>query len=267
MSRSEHETNIRAHMDNGVLKTYAALRWTLVGLGLGLVSLPFGAAWFGWFVTEPFPLHNSLSVYYHAGLDCVTHLGVYRNFFVGFLVAISVCLMVYGGTSHRENWLLNIAGVLLIGVALVPTNYFIADLPVTCPESAVDFKASAFLGLDQFDGLTYHNVFAGLFFVFIALTNFYTATDTIKKIRNTLQTSEMTPEIQRHMNRKKRLLRLRWITAAAIMIPWLINSLLGNPLGKQITLWLEVTGILAFCFYWALKSVEILSTAKQKIRP
>jgi hypothetical protein len=61
-------------------------------------------------------LQGSISSYYHAGE------GVVRDIFVGSVIAVSALLIAYKGFSGFENWVLNIAGVALVIVALVPDN-------------------------------------------------------------------------------------------------------------------------------------------------
>lgn len=58
-------------------------------------------------------LQPSISAYYHTPL---------RDLFVGMLFIVGACLFAYQGYTRRENWLLNLAGVLAFCVALVPTG-------------------------------------------------------------------------------------------------------------------------------------------------
>jgi hypothetical protein len=59
------------------------------------------------------PLQNSMSAYYHTEL---------RDVFVGALIGIGFLLFLYKGFSRREDWALNISGILALGIALFPTN-------------------------------------------------------------------------------------------------------------------------------------------------
>ena len=56
---------------------------------------------------------GSISAYYHTSM---------RNYFVATLVALGVFLVLYRGFSRPESWILNVAGVSVIGVAFLPTG-------------------------------------------------------------------------------------------------------------------------------------------------
>ena len=107
-----------------IVKTYNRLR---VGIGLLAVALPLVLV-IGGFVGYGLPLQDSISAYYHAfvpmsqppTLFALAGNGVMRNWFVGMLWGIGVFLLLYKGFGRRENTALNIAGVLLIVVAMVP---------------------------------------------------------------------------------------------------------------------------------------------------
>ena len=237
--------------DKHILHTYFMLRWTMVVLGFALP--PFLVidglnSW--WWLSMPLPVQNSLSAYYHAGfagLECtaLAGAGVYRDLFVGFLSAISICLIVYSGYSCLENWLLNFAGVFLFGVAFFPTGWLHPQLPETC-ENIQPFEASKLFNLP----IPIHTASAVLFFLFITAVTFLTAMNTVKKIED---------------DRKKELWKnvftvARWLMPIAIGLVLLIKLFFGNLIGERLVLWIEWAGIWAFSLYWMLKSIEILTT-------
>jgi hypothetical protein len=87
-------------------RTYKSLRAglaALVFLLLGAVVLR--VIWIGC-------VRGSISAYYYTALQPV---------FVGTLIAVGVCLIVYQGTTYIENILLDVAGFLAFVVAFVPT--------------------------------------------------------------------------------------------------------------------------------------------------
>ena len=90
------------------IKTYRYLRMAMIAmivlLGASLVI--------EWSKTDPHCLQNSISAYYYTPV---------RAIFVGSLITIGVCMVVLKGNTEPEDILLNVAGILAPGVALVPT--------------------------------------------------------------------------------------------------------------------------------------------------
>ena len=95
--------------------TYRRLRRAIGYLGVGLpVTLVILSA-FSFFQTD---LQPSLSHYYYTNL---------REIFTGTLMAVGFFLIRYKGHGNRSFWkndqaLTNIAGIMAIGVALIPVN-------------------------------------------------------------------------------------------------------------------------------------------------
>ena len=102
----------RTHVSN----TYFTLR---LCMGMSALAFPVVLSLGGWIVFD-LAYQPSLSDYYY------TRLG---DVFVGMLIAIGASLTVYAGYSRQEDWLLNLAGVLAVVVALVPP---LRDLPIVC---------------------------------------------------------------------------------------------------------------------------------------
>ncbi|NGY60445.1 hypothetical protein G7043_16065 [Lentzea sp. NEAU-D13] len=69
-------------------------------------------------------IRGSISAYYYTAL---------QPMFVGTLIAVGICLIVYQGTTYIENILLDTAGFLAFIVAFVPT----APGDPRCPESLI----------------------------------------------------------------------------------------------------------------------------------
>jgi uncharacterized membrane protein len=57
--------------------------------------------------------HYSISYFYHVSELC-------RNILVGALWAVGVFLFLFQGLSKKENWILNLAGLAVISVAMNP---------------------------------------------------------------------------------------------------------------------------------------------------
>ena len=235
-------------LDTHIAQTYTVLRlfMSLCGFVLPPLLVIGGLSQFLW-LDAPLPVQNSLSAYYHAGSnECLSLAGVYRDLFVGVLVAISACLVVYAGFGKLENWLLNIAGVCLAGVAFFPMDWPEVPYRASCSASGfAPFPASTLLNINE---LPIHYIAAVCFFIAIVLVNVLTAKDTAKIIKD-----------------KQR--RNRWLkiySVARYMMPMTLGAVLllylvtgDQIIGDRLVLWLEWAGIWAFSGYWLLKSIEI----------
>lgn len=101
--------------------TYRYLRLMMIALpSLLLVATALAFFWLG-------IIETSISAYY---------LGPIRDVFVGVMMAIAACLVVYRGSTPLEDFSLDVAGFFAIFVALVPT-----DLGLTL--AALDTSARA----------------------------------------------------------------------------------------------------------------------------
>lgn len=167
------------NLDQHILRSYSVLRWFMVGFGFVLpLLLVFGGISSWWWLKEALPVQDSLSAYYHAGNPCIPFQGVYRDLFVGLLAAIGFCLVIYTGFGKLENWLLNIAGVSLLGVAYFSTDWPNPAALESCKLTPgfQPFNASLLLGLPA----SIHTLSAVIFFLAITLVNFFTALNTLK---------------------------------------------------------------------------------------
>ena len=237
-------------LDTHILRSYSVLRWFMSGFGFVLPLLLVVGGLLGlWWIPAPLEIQNSLSAYYHAGFPCTAFDGVYRDLFVGILAAISFCLIIYTGFGKLENWLLNIAGVCLAGVAFFPTDWpepqVLSACQVTLGFEA--FTSSKLLGLP----VSIHFASAIAFFITITLVNVFTAMDTVQIIKD--------------QKKKKRWTRIfkyaRFLMPISLGLVLLVRLFTGTSIiGDRIVLWLEWAGIWAFSLYWLLKSIEILST-------
>lgn len=232
------------NLDEHILRSYSVLRWFMVGFGFLLpLLLVVGGINSWWWLKEALPVQDSLSAYYHAGNSCVPLQGVYRDLFVGLLAAIGFCLVIYTGFGKLENWLLNVAGVSLLGVAYFSTDWPNSAALETCrliPDFQ-PYKASLLLGLP----VSIHTFSAVVFFFAITLTNVFTALDTVEIIDDTSNKSFW----------RKVFKVFRFIMPVSLGIVFLLCR--GD---RRLVLWLEWAGIWAFSFYWLLKSIEILGT-------
>ncbi|MFG6094819.1 hypothetical protein SPB21_06195 [Leptothoe sp. ISB3NOV94-8A] len=238
------------HLDTHILRSYSVLRWCMSVFGFILpLLLVIGGLRSWWWLAAPLPVQNSLSAYYHAGSSCTALEGVYRDLFVGILAAIAACCVIYSGFGKLENWLLNIAGICLAGVAFFPTDWPEPQVLASCKDTPgfVDYVPSELLGLP----MSIHFIAAIAFFIAIMVVNIYTAMDTVKIIED----------------EKKRAFWKAIFSVARFLMPISIGLVLllrlatgTSIIGDRLVLWIEWAGIWAFSLYWLLKSIEILGS-------
>ncbi|WPO80894.1 hypothetical protein [Flavobacterium sp. KACC 22761] len=131
--------------------TYRRIRRAIGYLGICLPILLVGFSLIPFFQTS---IQPSISDYYYTNL---------REIFTGILCAVGLFLIRYKGHGNisvlkNDNLLTNIAGVMAIGVALVPTN------PADFSQKIYTLIPSAKTWLGWI-----HYGFAGVFFLILAL--------------------------------------------------------------------------------------------------
>lgn len=227
-------TNIQKQM----MATFLSLR-----VGVGVIGIVFPLLLWGGGEIAGFHRADSMSAYYHANRDCIdpkrpepsapcsaqplpTGRGPMRNWFVGILFVMGVCLYLIKGFSKWENLLLTIAGILALCVALFP-------MPWT------DGKVA---------GFPKHYVSAVTFFVLIAFVCMFCSGKTLQYM----------PKIP---NREKVIARyrLRYRVLAICMAVSPVAAYVFNEFTRRHTLgfWAEAFGIWAFGIYWLVKTKEL----------
>ncbi len=94
---------------NTILLAHVYLR-----IGIGMIALLFPLLlWLGGSIRSHTALQNSMSACYHKSI---------RDLFVGILFALGSFLYLYKGFSRKENYALNCAGVLAVGIAVFPMD-------------------------------------------------------------------------------------------------------------------------------------------------
>ena len=214
---------MKSSLENHVIATYFSLRF-----GVALIAIVFPILlWLGGLFYVGLPLQDSMSAYYHASNDGKSM----RNWFVGILFAVGVVLYLYKGYSNKENYALNMAGVLAIGIAIFPMAW-------NCGDSC--------------DKYSIHGVCAVLFFICIAFVCVFCAKDTLRLIEDeTIRTY----------------FRRLYHTLAAAMILSPVVALVLNILFRQygsLVFYVEAFGIFAFSAYWLTKSKELSMTQAER---
>jgi hypothetical protein len=212
--------------------TYKALRLLLflVGFSLPLILMIGGktsAAHIPWAT-------HSMSAYYHlndmsfeddSGKYIYREpkaLGVMRNWFVGGLFAIGVLLIAYKGIRRFEDWVLNIAGIMAVGVAINPM-----DWPIKNEQT----------------GISLHGFCAVSVFLCIAYVCICRSWDTV--------TEELIPSDAKRKFYKVVYQILGWLMGLLPFFAWASGS------ANHRTFWIEASGVWVFAFYWLVKTVEL----------
>jgi len=231
-----------SQLSNHIITTYMIIR-----KGLGYIALAFPpllAA--GGYALADLQLEGSMSAYYHASPlsqayellhpGCHVHHGegVMRNWFVGLLFAEGIILILYKGFTRMEDYALNIAGAMGMGVALFPMAWG-----------------------DGFKGVQYsvfgipcslHGTCAVALFLCIGYVCIFRAPDTLNLITDD--------------NRRSRYQIIYKILGWAMIASPLTAFTVSVVLRKQnaITFFIELIGIWVFAIYWLFKSREISET-------
>lgn len=221
-----------------VLATYFTLRWGLAAMAVVLPLILWALHRWG-AAKEPL---KSMSHSYWLLESNSWFSG--RAVFVGGLFAIAVGLYLYKGYTKKENLALNLAAVLLIVVALFPT-----ELNCSSDDRPVDPSLPSYC----FPGFNPHGPSAITAFLILGYVVFFRAHDSLTAIRDEATRS--------FFGRAYELSAIGMVAfpVTALALHWLRNEY------STLTFWLEAAGIFAFAIFWALKSLEMRrSFAEQK---
>jgi len=210
-----------------VRNTYFALRIAagLIGLLLPVVLV----GWGHWHNVAASAMTSLSAFYWLSLLPPLDANALLRNWFVGSLIAEGICLVIYKGYGNLENWLLNVAGLAAVVVALNP---------MPCHNVGA-LTAAQCLQQHEETGPVHYGA-AISFFLMIAATIWFCADDTL---------ADVDPK-----------LRARWqlyykAFALAMVAAPLIAFLSVEE--NVRTIWVEVAGVWVFSWYWFAKTYEL----------
>lgn len=220
----------RKQLQQHVLATYFTLRWGLVAIAIALPLVLW--ALHRWGATEE-PLKSMSHSYW---LLETNRWFSGRAVFVGGLFAIAAGLYLYKGYTRKENVALNVAAVLLIVVALFPT-----ELNCSSDDMPIDPSLPSYC----FPGLNPHGPSAIAAFLILGYVVFFRAHDSLTAIRDR--------RTRAFFGRAFELSAIAMVAlpVAALALHWLRHEY------STLTFWLEAAGIFAFAIFWALKSLEM----------
>lgn len=216
-------------LDSHIFKSYVNLR-----TGIAILAIAFPPLLFAIGKMHGVGLQDSMSAYYHAvqksNSDYVIST---RDVFVGILFAIGVFLVLYKGFTSKENWVLNAAGTLAVGIALFPMEW---DCGADCRKISI------------------HGFCAITFFLSIAYVCIYRASDSLRYINND----------PIRMQRYRLIYKLFGFGMIASPFIALLLTLVFLRY-KSYTFFAEAAGIWTFAFYWIVKSRELSKTHIESI--
>jgi len=221
-----------------ILATYLEVR---VGIAIIGIALPLVLSIGGW-LRAHLCLQDSMSAYYHASLNDKSM----RDWFVGSLFVIGVFLYLYKGFSELENWLLNVGGILCVGVALFPMEWSACHMR-NCDGTA-GFPGCLAPANPARHAFSLHGFCAITFFLCLALVCWFCAGDTLPLVKR--------DKTRRWLKGLYRVIAIAMIVSMAGA--YILNTVLQNP---ARTFFVEAFGVWSFGAYWAIKSWELSHTA------
>jgi hypothetical protein len=204
--------------DADTLRRHITASYTHLRLGIGVIALALPLV----LVIGDRELRPSMSDYYYTAM---------RDAFVGAVIAIGVFLYLYKGFSTRENWALNIAGILAVFVAILPTE---------APGEASNVRS------------TVHIASAVIFFLAIAYVCIFRASDTLSLIRDT-------------RDAEKYALTYKLFGIGMIVSPFLALVLAFTIGQSALIFFVETLAVWIFAAFWIVKSVELRRTDAEQL--
>src|SRR5262245_1868655 len=218
---------------NHISDTYFRLRIVMAAMAF---CFPFVLLLVGLFLYN-IPTQDNMSAYYFAfhPETPIEHVFPMRIWFVGFLWAIGLCLIIYKGFSPTEYRLLNLAGLCALGVALLP-----AGPPEYCAGPITqDVIGSCGCANTAF----VHQVLAAGVFACAAYVAAFCSETTLDYVRDRMQP----------------VYRFIYYLLASIMV---VTALIGlvvsfSQVSSKWVFVIETVGFCTFAIYWLVKTVEI----------
>ncbi len=225
-------------LDPQLRRTYL---WLRVAIAAVAFALPLLLSVGGHFTH--IKLQASMSAYYYATHSCPSACppsgtqnicsdptGTFRNEFVGLLFAVGALLLVYKGYTRAEDNALNIAGVLAVGVALIPTHW-------TCGRGSI---------------ITPHGTCAVTFFLMLAFVSAFCSKATVPLLPPN--------------KRKRYLVAYRSLAALMFLSPVIAYGINRLGKGQNFIFFAEAAGVYSFAAYWVVKLFEIDSIGERTAR-
>ena len=206
-----------------------ALSYEILRNGIGVLALAFPIVMLvGGGLDD---VQGSLSAYYHFSPAAPGRYGagIMRDAFVGMLCAIGSFLFFYRGHSLQEDLALNLAGISVVLVAFMPTDWPSIAAPSTTVAGTI------------------HWVSATVFFVMIAYVCIFRARDTLCLTRDA---------------RRRKTFERVYLVLGGLMLLTPAAAAISFDQSGYATLIIEICGIIVFSAFWLVKGYEIRSSLR-----
>ena len=232
----------RQSIKNGQFQSSIADTYFYLRLGMGVIAvlLPL-TLWLGGRFVLSIPPQTSMSAYYHTEM---------RDVFVGALFAAGFALLLYKGFSRSEDWALNLAGVLAVGVAYFPTKAeSILRCHPPCENSCIAYSGILDRTPNALIDSGFHGPCAILFFLAIGYVCAFQSRRTLHLIP-TARTRHIYMWVYRVLGVAMAALPL---SVAALLK---LVSAAGSDCADRTVFWIEAAGVWVFSVFWLLKTLE-----------
>jgi hypothetical protein len=194
-----------------IFEAQATRSYLYLSLGIGLLATAFPILLI---ISGGYSGHDSISSFYHDEMQPS------RDILVGCLCAIGVFLFLFHGLSKKENWLLNVAGVAIIIVALVPSP-----------------------GDTHYGSARIHLAAAIVFFVLIGIVAVFLSKERIQFIRS---------------DATRKVFKTAYTVVGILMIvtPIVVSIIPVIPFKGHAVFLAEWAGTWSFAAYWLIKTAE-----------
>lgn len=232
--------------------TYLSIR-----LGLAILAFTFPIVLWGWgLLVHGLELQPSMSAYFWAaarGTECASF--PMRSIFVGVLVAIGAALYVYKGLTDLENYLLNLAAVCAVAVALVPERLGKDDPYPRVQQLFERCPAIRQWAIGEQPGLPYHYLAAVGLFVLLFIVAWFCAAKSL---------DYLPPDAPWKKERFKSL--YRGIALSMPVVGAIMGFIVWSLRDRQTSavFYLEMFEIWIFAAYWGVKTYEMSLTKLEK---
>lgn len=212
--------------NRSIVLSYKRMRQAIGLIGMTLPLVCFLAGW----LFSAVPLQDSVSAYYYTNV---------RDVFVGILVCVGLFLLAYRGHERIDNIATSFAGLAGMGIAFFP-----------CYIEGKAGPRSGVFAIDSHLSDVLHFVFAGLFFISLALISIFLFT---------LTDGNKAPTPQ-----KKKRNRIYVASGVTMLVCLALFLLLRVAMGgerfdsSQLIFWIEVVMLGAFGVSWLTKGETIL---------
>jgi len=196
--------------------TYYMLRsgMSLIAFALPIVLLIGGNR------TAPDPQPTSISGYYHTAM---------RDVFVGALITLGTFLILYRVYNRLENWLLNVAGLAVIGVGLCPCDR---------DPGSTDGAAHIFMLAPV------HGICAAVAFGCLAVVAIFLGRDTVPQLPQRARARYTTI----------------YIVLGVAMVTAPVTTMILAHRSATSLFWVESAALWVFALYWTVKTMEYRAT-------